>query len=295
MGPLIESFWQHLIQNNKKPATIRAYLQNIKDMAAWLELTTGEPFILANITPIDLAEYKRYLMHQQRPATINRAVAAVKVFYAWAAVEGLAPEGIAKGLRRLPEGRKSPKWLDRKEQLRLVRALQRDGTKRDIALIGLMLYGGLRVEEAVKVLTQDLEVGERKARVIVRQGKGDKWREVPINNDARKAILPHIENHPGGKWLFPSIRRAGHHITTRAAWQVLHKYATLAQVEVSPHRLRHTFCHNLVKAGVPLDQVAILAGHITNDGLPNVKTTVIYTQPGEADLRAAVDSISWEV
>ncbi len=55
-----------------------------------------------------------------------------------------------------------------------------------------------------------------------------------------------------------------------------------------PPPVAASFCHNLIQAGVSLDQVAVLAGHITNDGRPNVKTTVIYTQPGYADLRAAV-------
>lgn len=295
MHVVIESFRQHLVNNDKKPATVRAYLQNIKDMATWLEGTTGEPFTPANITPIDLAEYKRYLMHRHQPATINRSVAAIKVFCTWAADLGHAGAGVADRLRRVPDGRRAPKWLDRKEQLRLVRTVQRDGSPRDLALVMLMLHGGLRVDEVVTLLMEDVDISERKARITVRWGKGDKWRQVPLNNDARKALDDYIGyGHTEGKWLFPGRRRSGSHITTRAVWAMLKKYGYLAQVEVNPHRLRHTFCHNLIQAGVPLDQVATLAGHVTNDGRPNVKTTVIYTQPGEADLRAAVDRISWE-
>ena len=51
---------------------------------------------------------------------------------------------------------------------------------------------------------------------------------------------------------------------------------------------------NLVAAGVSLDVVAMLAGHITATGQPNIKTTVIYTTPGEQDLRFAVERLSWE-
>ena len=72
------------------------------------------------------------------------------------------------------------------------------------------------------------------------------------------------------------------------------KYARHVGLEVTPHRLRHTFCHNLVAAGVSLDVVAMLAGHITATGQPNIKTTVIYTTPGEQDLRFAVERLSWE-
>jgi site-specific recombinase XerD len=63
---------------------------------------------------------------------------------------------------------------------------------------------------------------------------------------------------------------------------------------LTAHKLRHTFCHELVRAGVPLDQVAVLAGHMTANGRPNVNTTVIYTLPGECDLRDAVNKLDWE-
>ncbi|KJS76329.1 MAG: hypothetical protein JL56_05910 [Desulfotomaculum sp. BICA1-6] len=293
---MINLFINYLSGQDKKPATIRAYQHTLRNLAAWMDETTGEPFTPANITPIDLAEYKRYLMHRHKPATINRAVAGIKVFCAWAADQGHASTGVADGLRRVSDGRMVPKWLDRKEQLRLVRAVQRDGIPRDLAMVMLMLHGGLRVDEVVTLLIEDVEIGERKSRVTVRWGKGDKWRQVPLNNDARKALDNYIDQSaPGGKWLFPGRGRATNaHITTRAVWAMLKKYGHISQVKVNPHRLRHTFCHNLVQAGVPLDQVATLAGHITNDGRPNVKTTVVYTQPGEADLRAAVDKISWD-
>ncbi len=295
MNSVINQFTEYLAGQDKKPATIRAYRQTINNLAIWMEQTIGDSFSPANITPIDLAEYKRYLMHRHRPATVNRAVAGIKVFCTWAANQGLISPGVAASLRRVPVGRQVPKWLDRKEQLRLLRAVQRDGNARDLAMMMLMLHGGLRVDEVVTLHVEDVEISERKVCVTVRWGKGDKWRQVPLNNDARKAMAEYIERYPlGDKWLFPGRGRAGSKITTRAIWAMLKKYGHMAQIEVSPHRLRHTFCHNLIQAGVPLDQVAALAGHITNDGRPNVKTTIIYTQPGDADLRAAVDKISWE-
>jgi integrase/recombinase XerC len=48
------------------------------------------------------------------------------------------------------------------------------------------------------------------------------------------------------------------------------------------HTLHHSFAKNLVDAGTPLDQVAILLGHESLD------TTRIYTQPSGRDLERAV-------
>ena len=63
------------------------------------------------------------------------------------------------------------------------------------------------------------------------------------------------------------------------------KYACQARLEdVTAHSLCHSFAKNLVEAGTPLDQVAILLGHESLD------TTRIYTQPSERDLERAVRS-----
>ena len=64
---------------------------------------------------------------------------------------------------------------------------------------------------------------------------------------------------------------------------IVKKYANQARLEdVTAHTVRHSFAKNLVDAGTPLDQVAILLGH------ENLDTTRIYTQPRGRDLERAV-------
>ena len=75
----------------------------------------------------------------------------------------------------------------------------------------------------------------------------------------------------------------GHHA-------ILKKYAYQArQEDVTAHTLRHSFAKNLVDAGTPLDQVAVLLGHESLD------TTRIYAQPNERDLQRAVRQAAGEV
>ena len=51
------------------------------------------------------------------------------------------------------------------------------------------------------------------------------------------------------------------------------------------HALRHTFCKNLIDAGVGLEQVAALAGH------ESLETTRRYCTPSRLDLERAVERI----
>jgi integrase/recombinase XerC len=188
-------------------------------------------------------------------------------------------------VKRVPEEKSAPKWLSRRELGALIRAVQKYGSKKEHALVVLLLHTGLRVSETVSLREQDVIIRERSGHVAVRQGKGGKYREVPLNATARRVLGEYLVSL-SGEWLFSG--KNGGHLTTRAAQKTLEKYGRLVGIEVTPHRLRHTFCKMLVDAGEALDRVAVLAGH------ENLNTTSLYTRPGVQDLERAVEKLSWE-
>ncbi len=78
-------------------------------------------------------------------------------------------------------------------------------------------------------------------------------------------------------------------LTPRGVESLFRKYVARTELsEVTPHKLRHTFCKNLIEAGVSLEKVAMLAGH------ENLETTRRYCSPSDHDLEAAVALISEE-
>ncbi len=198
---------------------------------------------------------------------------------------GITQADPTEGVKRLPEQKQPPKWLSRKELGALIRAVQKHGSKKEQALVMLLLHTGLRVSEAVSLRVQDVVIRERSGHVAVRQGKGGKYREVLLNATARRILGEYLATLQGD-WLFPG--KNGGHLTARAAQKALEKYGRLAGVEVTPHRLRHTFCKMLVDAGEALDRVAVLAGR------GNLNVTARYTRPGVQDLERAVEKIAWE-
>ncbi|MGI9861326.1 tyrosine-type recombinase/integrase [Moorella naiadis] len=270
--------------NTLRDSTREAYGEDLADFARWFLATNGRPPAPGQVTSIDLREYQGHMVTVRglKPATVNRRLAAIRSWLRWEVDRGNLAE-LPRFPRRVAEARAAPKSLDKLSLARFLRAVEREGSARDKALVALMVNAGLRVSEAVRVLAEDVEVSERKGKVVVRSGKGLKRREVPLGPDARVAIRDWLAARPpGSRWLFPGQGEGP--LTTRAAQAVISKYAYLSRVDgVTPHVLRHTFATRLLRAGKDIVIVAGLLGHARLD------TTAKYTRPAWADLEKAVE------
>jgi integrase/recombinase XerC len=277
-------FGESLLARGLSPSTADIYLGHLRRFLSWVEGTYGSSD-LALVTPLDVADYKRYLQNKNRkPSTVNNALDAIGSFFAWAKEAGVVQSDPSRGIKRLKEQKNAPRWLDRKEVGALFRAVQSYGNSKERALMILLYHTGLRVSEAVSLKVADVVIRERSGFVCVRCGKGGKYREVPLNVTVRNFLADYLKDLQGD-WLFPGKNGP---MTRRAAEKALAKFARLAGIEATPHRLRHTFCKKLVDEGESLDRIAALAGH------ENLNTTSRYTRPGLADLGAAVEKLAWE-
>jgi site-specific recombinase XerD len=193
----------------------------------------------------------------------------------------------ANGIKRLDQVKAPPKALSRKEQYALLRAVLKEGRPRDYAIVQLLLQAGLRVGELCALRLADVEISERKGRAMIRQGKGQKWREVSLNADARKALSEYLATRPRVSHDYIFVGQRGEPLQPRGVQLMLSRHVSSAGLEgISPHSLRHTFGKSLVDAGVSLDRVAALMGHSKLD------TTALYTRPTQADLDEAVERLS---
>ena len=298
-----DRFVAHLRARDRAERTVDSYIRDLRAFARWFEQTNGEEFSPERVTPLDVREYRQHLVQRGRkPATVNRKLAALRVFFAWARREGLVSANPTEDIRLVPQVESPPRWLSRQEQYALRREVQaavqlaerktdvaRFRARRDAACIALMLNAGLRVEEVSLLRMDDLELNARSGKVVVRKGKRGKYREVPLNAEVRKALRAYLEVRPETDEPRLFLSQTGQPLGTRAIQRAVERLARRAGLEgVTPHVLRHTFGKNLVDAGVSLDRVATLMGHSSLD------TTAIYTRPGEQDLAQAVEKISWE-
>ena len=193
-------------------------------------------------------------------------------------------------MRREQLPRVAPRALDRDEQRLLLRAAER-AEPRDRALVVRLLFAGLRISEAVALDLDDVRLSSRKGIVVVRQGKRDAYREVPLNALVRAVLGEWLERRArlardGERAVF--VSRAGGRLSARAADASVRRVARDAGLELSAHVLRHTCLTNLVRQGEDLVTVSEIAGHV------KLETTRRYSLPSVADRQAAMERMETE-
>ncbi len=294
---LQEQFRAHLEARDRSPHSVRAYLSDLRQFAAWFAEHTGELFTLQAITEYDVRDWRDHLASKMKPATVNRKLAALSALYRWAGeMEQVErdPTQYVNGVTQQPI---APKSLDKQSLNRILRQAWQSGKKRDAALLELLAATGLRASEVAGLTIGNVDLGERSGWVTVRamKGKGRKRRRVPVHAKARRALreylkergfdldasLPHSTEPRAEEPLFLSQKNGG--ISAYAVWYTVKKYARLARVDdVTPHTFRHTVATQLVRnSDVDLVTAATFLGHSRLD------TTARYSRPSEEDLTRA--------
>ena len=287
----IRQFLDDLGRQELTTKTITSYRLDLLSFADWFLASVGQAFAAGAVTPTDIRDYRGYLqtVKSRKPATVNRHLAALRRFFAWACGVGLVaedPTTTVKGVKSTPAG---PRWIEKRELDRLTRTVEQQGNKRDRAIIAVLRYTGIRVGELAALKLDDVESSERKGQLTVRSGKGGKYRVVPLNVDARRAIDDYLEVRPKvvDEHLFIGQRGGG--LSPAALHYLVAKYARLAGLTgVSPHTLRHSLAKQALDAGADLVTVAALLGHT------RLETTAIYTRPSARDLERAVEKLESE-
>jgi len=165
-----------------------------------------------------------------------------------------------------------------------------DGTQagiRDACLIAVGYVCGLRRAELAGLQLDDYNQDE--STLIIRHGKGNKERVIPLAEGAREALSDWLTirgSAPGA--LFVAIRKGDHvtlaPLTAQSVYDILSKRAEQAQVKrFSPHDLRRTFAGDLLDAGADLATVQKLMGH------SSANTTAGYDR---RDARAKKDAVN---
>jgi integrase/recombinase XerD len=268
------------------PNTVESYARDLAALAAFAEKRQLDPSALDRR---ELDAFVRSLMASGlSPRSTARAVACVRGFYKFLAVEQRRESSPADDLRAPRAWAALPKFLDLDEVDRLL--AQPDVTMprglRDKALISVLYATGLRVSELISLKLTNLHLQEGYLTCI---GKGDKERIVPIGQEANEWVQRYLADArpklaaKSSPWLFVNAR--GGPLSRVGFWKLLKEYGLKAGItrNISPHVLRHSFATHLLDRGADLRAIQMMLGHA------DLSTTQIYTHVLEARLRSVYD------
>lgn len=272
----LDSFSFYLsVEKGLSNHTVEAYLRDITQFEAFAKDLEKS---LLSADEATLSAYLEDLSKRQAPASICRALAALKVFYRFMQKEGAIKAPITSQIDSPKLWQKIPSVLSEDELTRLLSqpdSSTREGA-RDLAFLELLYSSGLRVSEACNLKIHDID--DSVCRVI---GKGSKERIVPIGQKALKAIdryLIEYRSNCQNPYLFAGQK--GGKVDRTGIWKRIKAYAKASGIEknVSPHTLRHSFATHLLDHGADLRVIQELLGH------SSIATTDKYTHVGKSSL-----------
>lgn len=188
MHPSTDEYLALLQRKGRSPLTLKATRADLGRFISWWETTRRRQFDPSLLLEEDVRAWRgvRQRDDAAAPATINRGLSALRGYCAWALATGVLVDDPAAAIGdvRLPE--LGPRSLPTGAVDALLRAAhqQRDPRQRlrDEALLALLVYAGLRAQEACDVQLRDLDLAG--GTITVRSGKAGKARRLPLHANA---------------------------------------------------------------------------------------------------------------
>ena len=288
LSDLLPDYASALAGEGRSRLTVRTYLYAVRFFIAW-----------SGCTQVDqLSEWAIERYRDERIAAgVSKATAfhnlcAIHSFCKWLQHKGYLDSDPVALVRypRIPK--RLPRALRPAELDRLLQAVAVpcDATghnqflyQRNRALILLLLYTGLRLSESAALVWSDIDLDDRV--LVVRSGKGDKSRVVPIS----RQLMPELLYLPVERWgadcgVFQKYN--GGRLRPKGVSVVFSEWLPRKGVHgVTAHRLRHTFASSLLRSGVDLPRIQRLMGH------ENIMTTARYLLLADDGDRKAVDAL----
>jgi integrase/recombinase XerD len=273
--------------------TLRTYAHSLLHFVRWWASVhhTGD-IRKGDLTESTLQDYLRFQSSQQpRPSasTINDRVGTAD-----RAIRNEFPDApcqIAHGfhqafLRRMPMGLGRPRVVLSRLRVKVpkhnivplsvdevARFWSSFRTSRDFAIVSLMLLNGLRSAEVLSLNRDDVLLAEAELRV---RGKGNKLRLLPLAPETVRLLQHYLRlerPNPCSAALFVVLKGPvrGTRMTLAGLRSLFRYHRQTTNVQLAnPHRFRHTFASDMIRAGMSLPALMQLMGHA------DIQTTLRY-------------------
>ena len=290
--PHLDPFTEHLAHERRvSPYTVRNYRAAVQAFVQQLEATGKWSGDFAAVTPLQVRSYLIETGRAKARRTLHNHVSGLRAFYLYLRRQGVVASNPFTGLTLPKLDKPLPKFLTQTQTRDLLNApilLWKDGkigefdAFRDTLALELLYGGGLRVSELCALNHGQIDLGQGVARVL---GKGRKVRLCPLGPVAvqcLKTFVRRFELEAAHDAPVVCTRR-GRRLEPRQVQKSLKSHLAAAKLplEMTPHKLRHSFATHMLDQGADLRAVQELLGHA------NLSTTQIYTHVSIARLKEA--------
>jgi integrase/recombinase XerC len=271
--------------------TVRNYKQAFEDFYRWLA-HPGVALWSRGFDALESRDMRDFVIEAQRRfdrRTLHNHASGLRSFFRFWMQRGRLKRNPLLNVPLPKLEKRLPKFLTEEQMKALLtgpqRLLEGGGVDahtawRDRLAMELLYGGGLRVSELVALDYGAVDLESGVARVL---GKGRKERLCPLGSVALQVLKKFrdefaVERGPGSPVL---VNPNGRRMSVDAVQVMLKRYLLLAglPMDLTPHKLRHSFATHLLNAGADLRLVQELLGH------SQLATTQLYTHVSMARLQ----------
>lgn len=283
-------FAAHLAHERRySPYTLRNYRQAFEDFYGWLVAARLAAGGFDALTSRDIRDFVIEAQRRYGRRTLHNHASGLRAFFKYWLKHGEVARNPFVGVPLPKLERRLPKFLTEEQMITLLAGPEKRLARgevdaftalRDRLVMELLYGGGLRVSELVGLEYGAIDFDSGVARVL---GKGRKERLCPLGRVATELLAKfkaeHARHtHPHSPILVDSNHRR---MKVREVQLLLKRYLALAELpmDLTPHKLRHSYATHLLNAGADLRLVQELLGHA------QLATTQVYTHVSIARLK----------
>ena len=279
---LLPQFEIALTARGHRPRGIQRYMEQVGEFARFAGSVP-----VSRVSRRLIVQFQMHLSRRLSPSTVGSTLSAVRTFFQWCIEMGYRDDDPTFGIiyprrvQTLPNPL-HPDYIQ--EMIGYLNNTPPDGHRRWIwqrnqRMFLLLLYSGLRLDEARLLCWSDVDLQQRT--IIVRCGKYGRSRTVPLHQKLAREFraLERIPDHA----VIPATPTGKPFANPKGIAHIFDRWLRRQGFRVTAHQLRHTFAVELLRNGADIRSIQEILGHAS------LETTQRYLKVDSAWSRQAID------
>jgi len=277
VSDLLERYRNDVLPH-KRASTVYNQVYHLR----WWETQIGH-YLLSDITPARIVEYRDQLARTRENSTVRRYLAVLSHAFSIAVQEWeWVTENPFHKVSKPKEPRGRVRFLSEDERQRLLDSCQVSRNSSLYTIVVLALSTGARRGELLSLHWSDVNL--KRGMLTFRKTKNGETRAVPLTGYALEVLAHHTKLRRLDTILVFPERTGTRPMSIREAWKFAIQRAGITNFRF--HDLRHSAASYLAMGGASLAEIAEVLGHKT------LQMTKRYTHLTESHTRGVVERMN---